>query len=141
MRFNFSVVDLKIPGFRGVFFYQGIDGYEWVIDAFKIIFSWAILMPIAVIISGKILSQPLKLPVTTQQKFTVPIPRILHLQANDGEVILGFAGFFITLLVIALVGGTSAYTIFKTDFGIDPGHFNSICILSSFITVIWSMLL
>jgi hypothetical protein len=120
-------------------FYLTDERLEFLVEVFKYIFSWAVLMPIAVIISGKLLALPFKVPVETDQRFVVPIPKILHLQANNGEVILGFAGFIITLVFIALAGGKPAYELFKSHFGIDPGHFNSLCILSSFLTVIWSV--
>jgi hypothetical protein len=114
---------------------------EKITNIFKTIFSWAVLMPIAVIISGKLLAQPLKISIDTDQYFAIPIPKILYLRANGGEVILGFAGFIITLVLTAIIGGQSAYIMFRDRFGIDPGQFNSLCIFSSFMTVIWSVLI
>jgi hypothetical protein len=114
---------------------------DWLIDIFKAIFSWAILMPIAVIISGQFLSQPFKLPVDSNQSFGVPIPKILNLKAIGGEAVLGFASFIITLLATALIGGKGAYLMFVNRFGVDPGHFNSLCVLSSFLTVMWTFAL
>jgi uncharacterized membrane-anchored protein len=108
---------------------------------FKTIFSWVILMPIAVVISGTLLAKCFSLQVETQQRFVIPIPKILHLEATNGEVTLGFAGFIITLLIIGLLGGPTVYSIFRNQFGIDPGQFNSLCIISSFVTVIWSVIL
>lgn len=116
-------------------------GLDQLLDILKTIFSWAVLMPIAVIISGILLAKPFKLQVETEQRFRIPIPRIFHLEATNGEVILGFAGFIITLVIIALVGGQAAYAFFRNQFGIDPGQFNSLCVLSSFVTVIWSVII
>jgi hypothetical protein len=107
----------------------------------KTIFSWVVLMPIAVIISGVLLSKPFRLQVEAEQQFRLPIPTIFKLQATGGEVILGFAGFIITLLPVSLIGGQAMYAFFRLQFGIDPGQFNSLCILSSFITVAWSVVL
>ena len=97
-------------------------------------------MPISVIISGKLLSKPLYFSVKSKQIFKIPL-KILVIEANDGEVILGFTGFIITLFLVAIFGGKSVYTMVKVNFGIDPGQFNSLCMFSSFITVIWSTLL
>lgn len=98
-------------------------------------------MPIAVIISGIFLSKPFRLQVEAEQQFRIPIPKIFNLQATGGEVILGFAGFIMTLVPVALIGGKPIYAFFRVQFGIDPGQFNSLCILSSFITVMWSVVL
>lgn len=118
------------------------DGYlDNLSVIFKWIFSWFVLMPIAVIISGTLLAKPLRLHVASRQRFVIPIPKILHLEAKNGEVILGFAGFIITLVIMALVCGQNVYLLFRSQFGIDPGQFNSLCILSSFITVIWAVVI
>jgi hypothetical protein len=108
---------------------------------FKWIFSWVILMPIAVIISGTLLAKRFRFDVASRQHFIIPIPKVLRMEATDEEVILGFAGFFITLVIIALSCGQGVYVLFRSQFGIDPGQFNSLCILSSFITVIWSVII
>ena len=51
------------------------------------------------------------------------------------------AGFIITLTSLAVICGKTIYLLVKTNFGIDPGQFNAICMFSSFTTVIWSTLL
>lgn len=135
---RFQSFTFRYLEFKGALIEIGIDQLLIVL---KTIFSWIVLMPIAVIISGIFLSKPFKLQVDSEQKFRIPIPRIFHLQATGGEVILGFAGFIITLLPVSLIGGQSVYAFFRVQFGIDPGQFNSLCILSSFITVVWAVLL
>ena len=72
--------------------------------------------------------------------FRIRIPSILKFEAKDDEVILGFTAFIITLLVVAVLGGENAYQFFVRRFGIDPGHFNALCVLSAFATVFWSFL-
>lgn len=103
----------------------------------KFIFSWVILLPIAIIVSGKFLTKPIFFSVNTKQLFKIEIG-ILKIQATDEEVILGFAGFIITLFVSAMYGGKDVYELVKGRFGIDPGQFNSLCIFSSFSMVVWS---
>jgi hypothetical protein len=110
----------------------------------KFIFSWVMLMPVSVIISGKLLSEVLKLRVRSKQLFGIE-RRVagvsFEIQATDNEVILGFTGFIITLMVIAVPLGHRAYDLFREQFGIDPGQFTSLCILSSLSTVIWTFIL
>ena len=112
-------------------------GYGWVGDAADTLFSWAVLMPIAVIVSGKLLAKPIKFSVDSEQSFKISI-KLLNIQATGGEVILGFTGFFITLFGFGTFGGKEIYNLVKDNYGIDPGHFNSLCMFSSFTTVIWS---
>lgn len=107
-------------------------------DAISYIFSWVILMPIAVIVSGKLMAQRLKLVSSSKQLFKIPIPGVLTIQARNDEVILGFAGFLVTLVVVGFIGGPTAYKLMIERFGIDPGHFNSLCVVSAFLTVLWS---
>lgn len=109
--------------------------------ALKFIFSWVILMPTAVVMSGKFLSQAFKLSGDASQHFVIPIPPFFRVEARNHEVTLGLGAFILTLLAVGLVAGRFAYQVFRTQFGIDPGHFNSLCILSSFLTVAWAILL
>lgn len=106
----------------------------------KSIFSWIVLMPISIIISGKLLAKSIKFTVTSKQIFRIRLI-ILDIQATDGEVILGFTGFIISLLLIGIFSGKAAYELVKINFGIDPGQFNAICMLTSFITVAWSFVI
>jgi hypothetical protein len=120
---------------------SGVIGLDQLEIILKTLFSWFFLMPIAVIISGILLSKPFNLQIETDQRFRIPVPRIFNLEANNGEVVLGFAGFIITLVILGVTGGEYIYIFFRSHFGIDPGQFNSLCILSSFITVLWSSIL
>lgn len=109
-------------------------------EVVKFIFSWVILLPIAIIVSGKFLTKPVSFTVNSKQLFKIEIG-ILKIQATDEEVILGFAGFIITLFISAMYGGKDVYEVVKGGFGIDPGQFNSLCIFSSFSMVLWSCVL
>lgn len=113
------------------------DEYGWVSDAADTLFSWAVLMPIAVIVSGKLLSKTINFTADSEQVFKISI-KLLKIQATGGEVILGFTGFFITLFCFGTFGGKEIYDLVKANYGIDPGQFNSLCMFSSFTTVIWS---
>ena len=110
---------------------------EWIDPFIKSVFSWIILMPISVIVTGKLLSKPINFTVNSTQLFQIPL-KILVVQATQGEVVLGFSGFIITLFGLAVFDGVGIYSIVKTNFGIDPGQFNSLCMFSSFATVVWS---
>ncbi|EGR0399142.1 hypothetical protein [Vibrio parahaemolyticus] len=117
------------------------EGYlEWISVIIKFIFSWLILMPIAVIVTGKLLSKPINFGSDSKQVLKIPL-KIFQIEANGGEVILGFACLIIILFLVAVIGGSDIYTLVKTNFGIDPGHFHSICFFSSLVSVIFSALL
>ncbi len=62
-------------------------------DALKFIFSWIVLMPIAIIISGRYLGQLFKLPGRRKQFFQISIPHVISIRAQDDEVIFGFSLF------------------------------------------------
>lgn len=110
-------------------------------SSLRFLFSWMALMPIAVIVSGKITSATLKLPRQSRQLFRITIPKVFNLEARGDEVVFGFATFFVNFLVIAALAGKPAYQMFTDRFGLDPGQFNALCILSSFTSVTASILL
>jgi hypothetical protein len=103
------------------------------------IFSWIIIMPTAVILSGKLLAPRLKLPAWSEQTFDIKIPPIgptmYRVNANNGEVVVGLSSFLLCLLILAMTAGPAAYEKFRINFGIDPGHFNSLCVFSSLIQI------
>jgi hypothetical protein len=101
------------------------------------IFSWTLLMPIAVIVSGKFLSSVFPMANGKSQLFKISL-KILVIQANNDEVTLGFAGFMITLVVVALTGGANFYHFTAQRFGVDPGQFNTLCFASALFCVVWS---
>lgn len=123
---------------------DGANDYEELFDflaeSVEFIFSWIILLPICVIISGKYLSRHAKLPVSGTHIFTIKIPRILDIGAQNEEVIVGFTGYIITFLFIGLIFGTDAYILFSDKFGVNPGQWNSLGILSSMTLVAWAFL-
>jgi hypothetical protein len=93
-------------------------------------------MPIAVIITGVLLSKAFDLKAESgDQEFKVGIPKVLKMRAIGDQAVFGFALFIIALLVLGLTAGKAAYTLFKRQFGIDPGQFDALCILSSFACV------
>lgn len=116
-------------------------GLNVVVPSLRTVFSWAVLMPIAVILAGKLLSQQMKLAQASRQLFRVSLWRVLNIEARNDEVIFGFTGFIVTLFFLGSVAGPGAYTFFRERFGVDPGHFNALCVLSSFLLVVWTFLL
>lgn len=109
-------------------------------DAVKLIFSWIVLMPIAVIVSGKLLAQVLKIPRQQKQLFQIKIPGVLTVRAQNDEVVIGFALFLCTFFITALIAGRGVYQLFVDRFGIDLGQFTSLCVFCSFQAVLFSSL-
>jgi hypothetical protein len=117
---------------------QVIEGMTSIL---KFIFSWVILTPISIIISGKLLAQRMKLGPGSKSLFKISLFGMLTVEATNDEVILGFTGFIITLCIVGFAGGSRAYTFFREHFGLDPGHFNALCVLSAFLLVVWTFIL
>lgn len=108
-------------------------------SALESVFSWLFLASISIITSGWFLAHPISQTIATDQKFVINLV-VLKIQATGSQVILGFGGFIITTLLSGAVAGEWIYELVKTNFGIDPGQFKSICMFSSFLTVAWSFL-
>src|SRR5215475_8527943 len=62
---------------------------QFLTDAVKFIFSWVILMPIGVIVSGKFLSKRIPLAGVGSQILTITLPfgQFILVQATGSEVI------------------------------------------------------
>ena len=101
----------------------------------SVLFSWIILTPISIIISGKIVALMINLPVIGEQNFKINLG-ILVIEAKHGEVILGFTLFIMFFALIGFFQGENTYLMVKASFGIDPGQFNALCMVSSFATVV-----
>ncbi|WP_344572186.1 hypothetical protein [Winogradskya humida] len=111
---------------------------EWLSISVRFIFSWVILMPIAVIAGGKLLGQLFKLDGQDDDSFRIRVPPVLKFSAKKEEVLLGVALFIIDLFLVGAFFGEDTYLLFKREFGVDPGQFNSICTFSSFLSVLVS---
>src|SRR5277367_1314353 len=104
----------KIPGSE--------ESYQEIIAALstvmKFIFSWFVLAPIAVIVSGMLLSNRLLLRSGPGHYFAVRIFGVLDIRARGTEAVLGFVGFLITLLLVGGINGAWVYRVFRINFGI-----------------------
>lgn len=105
-----------------------------------VIFSWAVLMPISVIVSGKFLGTCVRLGDDPKQLFRISIFGIIRIEATNNEVTLGFTGFICVFLFTGFVGGHAAYRTFCSNFGVDPGQWNALCVLSALFLVVCSVL-
>src|ERR1017187_251382 len=104
------------------------------------IFSWVVLLPTCVILSGKFLSSVF--PMRGISKTTLRIPLwLFRIEAQNDEVVLGLTAFIVTLGIVALSGGEGFYRYAAGHFGIDPGQFHTLCFASAVITVAWSVTL
>lgn len=110
-------------------------------DVVKFIFSWVILLPVGVILSGKFLTQRLKFPPGTGDWFRINIPLIFSIKATGGEVFVGFAWFFICLLVLGVCVGKDLPDYVNTHFHVDPGQSNALCFMSSLLAASISFLI
>ena len=113
---------------------------DYLSDSLKFVFSWIALLPIAIVVSGKLIAHnpAFKLSGQDEQKFGLRLPGIIHFVATGDEVVFGFALFITEFFFFALVAGRAIYGIVKSDFGVDLGQFNSLCAFSAFSSVIVS---
>jgi len=107
------------------------DGQESLTTAVKFIFSWVILLPIAVIVTGKLLNQRMKLQAGSGQLFRIPVKGVLTIQSTGAEVILGFACYLILMLGIGALVGAHVELWVKQQFGIEPGQFYALGFVTS----------
>lgn len=129
---------------KNIFSWKAIEDvvknfFSW--NTFSDIFSWIILCPVCIIVSGKFLSKRFKFEEKSEQLFKIKISDVLLVQAKGNEVILGLAGFILSLSAIGFFIGKNVHNHFTIQFGFDPGHFNCILIVSSLTTVAWSILI
>lgn len=102
----------------------------------KVLFSWVLLLPIAVIVSGKLLARTFRLPRQTGQDFNIRIPGVLRVRARNEEVVLGFALFLSLFFITSVFAGKAVYKLSTESFGVDLGQFTALCVFCSFEAVI-----
>lgn len=104
-------------------------------DGLVFILSWIVLTAIAIIISGKLLAKRMPLGFLDEDIFDINIG-LLKLKSRGDEVSLGFIAFIFHLCCFIMFGGKSTYIFFKLQSGIDVGQWNSLCIMSSFASIL-----
>jgi hypothetical protein len=117
------------------------DAMHLLQDFLLFFFSGLLLAAVAIILGGQWLANCLNIPRTPKALFRIPLPGFFTVEARGNEVGLGITGFVLTLLSIALPAGKEAYAIVKERIGVDLGQFNSLCVLSAFITLVWTFLI
>jgi hypothetical protein len=112
-------------------------------DALKFIFSWVALMPLSVIVSGKLLAHipAFRLAGQEKQDFGLRLPGVIRFFASGDEVVFGFGLFLSELFILSLVAGHGIYKLFRSDFGVNLGQFNSLCAFSALSSVVFSLLI
>ena len=104
------------------------------------VFSWIVLLGIGVIVSGKLTAQHIVLGLGEDDLFSINLVAF-RIRAKGDEVSLGFVLYFFCLVAVIVLGGPEAYTILKERAGLDIGHWNSICVIASFLSIISAALL
>lgn len=101
------------------------------------LFSWVVLLGISVIVTGKIAARHFSMGIDLSDEFKINI-YIINIKARGDEVSLGFLIFSVFLFLTILIGGADAYAFFRSRSGIDIGHWNSLCMVASFLSLIFS---
>lgn len=108
-------------------------------DGLKFIFSWIALLPISIVVSGKLIAQIPAFKIfffEGNDEFGLRVPGIMRLVARNGEVVFGFTIFIIEFFALAMIAGRWVYRTVKIGFGIDLGQFDSICAFSALSSVV-----
>jgi hypothetical protein len=105
-----------------------------------VLFSWAVLTALSIILSGKLLAKRIPAGFNDTALFNIPLG-IFRLEAKGDEVSLGIIMFIFSFTGCIILGGKTAYEIFKDRAGIDIGQWNSLVVISSFLAVIVSTIL
>lgn len=115
---------------------KGLANFEKIIH---FIFSWVVLLPVSVIIAGKLLGKYMVLGFSTEDRFVVNV-YFFVIRAKGDEVTLGLTIFIIALSFVIFFGGPEAYEIFKLRAGLDIGQWNSMCVIASAFSLAGSVL-
>lgn len=112
---------------------QGSGSASAILDPLKYVFSYVVLMPIAVVMTGKLLAQVPVFSLVGQehQRFGVTIPGVLSLRASGPEAVLGFLAFLPTLTILGLAAGPAIHTVVADHLGLQIDQFTSICLFSA----------
>jgi len=107
---------------------------DMVLSVLKFIFSWIVLMAIGVIMTGKLITQRLKLTAGREMIFRIPLV-FFSIEASGAEVVLGFTFYLICVLLLGTVFGSHLDPWVKDHFGVDAGQLNALGFMSSLLSV------
>lgn len=105
-----------------------------VLSVLKFIFSWIVLMAIGVIMTGKLITQRLKLTAGREMIFRIPLV-FFSIEASGPEVVLGFTFYLICVLLLGTAFGQHLNPWVKDHFGVDAGQLNALGFMSSLLSV------
>lgn len=116
------------------------------IEAVKTLFSWIVLIPIAIIFSGIFLTNHLEqkdvsLKYMGFHQLIIVVKPIIKLEAIGKEVIYGFSAFLITLFVSGITLGHWICELVNFQFGFEFTNFESVCFFCALLTLTWTFLL
>jgi hypothetical protein len=114
-----------------------LEQIEALTPLLSFIFSWILMLPIGVIISGIFLGALVPVPTAVGTRFVIPL-LILKIEATGGEVVIGFYAYLLTFSLVLVFGGTDLYQYIKVQSSLDPGHFNSLCAASAVLSALWT---
>lgn len=109
-----------------------IDFFQSVLAA---LLSWIFLAAISIIISGKLISKRLPIGIRDDSIFVINL-KVFQIGAKGEEVSTGFIAFILSLSFCIIFGGADAYESFRAKSGVDIGHWNSLCVIASFLSLL-----
>jgi hypothetical protein len=99
-----------------------IEQIEALTPLLSFIFSWILMLPIGVIISGIFLGALVPVRTAVGTRFVIPL-LILKIEATGGEVVIGFYAYLLTFALVFVFGGADLYQYIKVHSSLDPRPF------------------
>ena len=108
-------------------------------DAVQFIFSWVLLLPISVIVSGKLLGEAFSYKVDNGDEFKISF-KIFTIKAEKSEVMTGFGLYMLIFLLNMVFFSETVGRIIASNAGLSITRWNSLCIFSALCSAAVSML-
>jgi hypothetical protein len=108
-------------------------GPDRAVQLFSVVFSWAVISPIAVVMAGRYLYRILgfEIPGSGDDYFWVPLWPIFRTKAAGSEVGFGFTVYLIVFFGIGFPFGPQIYLGVRERLGVDLGVWTSVSIVSA----------
>jgi hypothetical protein len=90
--------------------------------------------------TGKLTAKHWTIGATSDDIFSINL-YVFKIRASGDEVSFGFVIFVLSLAGVIWFGGEDLYLLFKARSGLNIGHWNSMCVVASFISVLVAVLI
>lgn len=104
-----------------------------------LLFSWIIVLPIGVIVSGKLLSEAFSYKVDSDDIFVINL-KVFNIKAEKSEVVTGFGLYMLIFLADLVFFSEFINQVIQKNAGLNISRWNSLCIFSALCAAAVSMM-